>query len=429
MKIFAYLQQFNNVWNNLPDDGKKPSDLAYLIFLGFLVGACAGIVIAVFRFCKDWAFTHVLDWAGSGPSPLEICLWFVILILAALITGRLIRNTAIRYGGGQWILDALADGQRRPWLRILAPKFLGSWLVLACGVSVGSEGPSIEMGAATALGLKNFDTKESIERRYFILGGCAAGLASAFSAPFAGICYVYEIMKEKMSAMLFVFLLSGAFGVYFALYLLFGLDVLMPITANPVPALDRFWLLVPLAIFAALAGVAYNYLLHFSIYAYTRQKRLPMGLFPLFPFIGAGIMLFLYPAASGEGLSFITEMAMGNWFFGNLCLFVLVKLLFTSYCYGSGIPAGLMVPIIAIGGVMGGIYCDGLLALNLVSPDYFSTMVIMGMGAAFAAAERAPVTAVVLISGMTGAFSLAPALLLVAALATLTARCCKVPIV
>lgn len=418
--------ELTSIWSSLHDQFKSPAQIIYLAIVGFFVGSCGGAIIAVFRIAKDAGYGAVSRWLGNRESVFLILGYFILAILAALLVGRLIRNTAIRFGGAQWIQDALADGQARPWKKILFPKFLGSWLSLTAGVSVGSEGPCIEMGAAAALGLKTFDKKELIEMRYFILGGCAAGLSAAFSAPFAGICYVYEIMKQKLDRMLFVFLLGGSFGVYFSATLVFGLDVMLPLGDTRYLSLSYAWLIIPLGIFGSFAGVAYNLLLRFSIKVYTGQKLVPLVYRPLFPFIGAGILMCLYPAITGEGMRIFASFPHWHTMIAFLCAFAIAKLLFTAFCYGSGIPAGLMVPILCVGGAMGGIFGDAAGALNIAPPGCEGTFAILGMAAAFAAAECAPVTATVLVTQMTGTFDLALPTLLVSFIGWCVSRYARV---
>lgn len=414
----------NNLWSSIQESRNRPTVSIYLAFTGFLVGVFAGCVIAVFRRCKDTAYHMTLRWVELHEDSSQIFIYFGLAILAALITGFLIKNDAIRFGGDSWIKDALANGQKHAWRKVLFPKFLGSWLVLASGISVGSEGPSIEMGAATALGLKTFTN--SIERRYFILGGCAAGLSAAFSAPFAGICYVYEIMKEKMDASLFLFLLGGSFGVYFSVTLLFGLDVMLPLGAEYSLSLRHLWILLPLGVFAGLSGVVYNYLLRISVDLYSKQKLLSWRFRPLCAFLGAAVMMLVFPAVTGEGTSVFTsfpEWYLLSWFLG---VFVIVKLLFTAFCYGTGIPAGRMVPVLCIGGAMGGIYADCVYALQLLPPGFEATFVVLGMASAFAASECAPITALVLVCQMTGSFAASLPMLVVTAIAWSLARLCRV---
>lgn len=427
MSELPFAKKFASMWANLGQDEENPDDILYLVFLGFLTGFFSGAIIAIFRITTDLAYSTIINWTGRlGGSIFLICLWIALAVGAALFVGLLTRNQAIRFGGFGWIMDALADGQKRPWLKILLPKFVGSWLVMAFGVSVGREGPCIEMGAATALGIKNLDAKNAYERRYFILGGCAAGLAAAFSAPFAGICYVYEIMKENISRPLFVFLFAGSFGVYISVTKIFGLDVMLPFDSLRVPELGGLWIFVPLAIFSALVGIAYNYLLRLSKYCYGKQKKIPVFYEPLFAFVGAAIMVIIYPAITGEGLSIFSSIQSGHAMMGMLCLFLVAKILFTAFCYGSAIPAGLMVPVICVGGVAGGIFSGIMAAAGLMDPEIASTCIVAGMAGAFTAAERAPITGLVLVAEMTGAYAAVPVMLLVTAIAAFTARLARV---
>lgn len=407
---------FRNLWQELPDSGSSLRDSCWLVLVGFFIGLCAGAVISVFRITTDAAYSYALAWTGNADFFTGLA-WFILAGIAAFCVGRLVRNPAIRFGGDKWIKDAIASGQPHAWRVILLPKFVGSWLVMAFGISVGREGPSIQMGAATALGLKKLGDNAKIERRFFILGGSAAGLAAAFSAPFAGVCYVYEVMKEKMSPSLFTFLLAGGFGVYISCTQIFGLDVMLPLGPTPMPPFHSLWLLLPLALFAGASGVAYNYLIRISCRAYASQKLIPPDWQPFFAFFGAAFLLFCFPALTGEGLSIFASVDAGKLALGYLCLFLIAKLFFTAYCYGSSIPAGLMVPVLCIGGVSGAIYADCMVSLGLMSPEFSLTCLVIGMASAFSAAERAPVTGLVLVAQLTGAYAACLGMLLCGAIA------------
>lgn len=427
MSLLPISDKFKSMWKDANPEEERPATLLYLVFLGFLVGFFSGVIIAIFRITTNKAYSFILHWTASNDTFLPmLVLWIGGAVAAALFVGWLIRNQAIRFGGAGWVLDALADGQNRPWLKILLPKFVGSWLVMAFGISVGREGPCIQMGAATALGIKNLDAKNAYERRYFILGGCAAGLAAAFSAPFAGICYVFEIMKENITRTLFVFLFAGSFGVYVSATKIFGLDVMLPFGPAPIPGFWQLWILVPLGIFAAAVGIAYNYLLRISKYAYGNQKKIPVYFEPLFAFVGAAIMVIAYPSITGEGLTIFASIQNGSVLVGTLFIFLAAKLVFTAFCYGSAIPAGLMVPVLCLGGVAGGIYADLLANWGILNPQFSPCCIVIGMSGAFAAAERAPVTGMMLVAEMTGAYAAVPGMLLVTALATFLARLAKV---
>ena len=110
----------SSIWSSIHDRFKNPSEILYLAFVGFVVGVCGASVISLFRICKDASYDYVLNWLSSHHSWLLFS-YFIVAIIAALIVGYLIRNTAIRYGGIKWIKEALIDGQNRPWMKISPP--------------------------------------------------------------------------------------------------------------------------------------------------------------------------------------------------------------------------------------------------------------------------------------------------------------------
>lgn len=427
----SFFQRIGGVLHFPAPDAHTAGAKVRFALWGLLIGLLAGAIIAVFRITSSAAFAAVLDWfrAHTG-EPLLCAAWGVPALLAALITGRLMKDPAIRSGGATWITQALAGPQKNVLMRILLPKFLGSWLVMACGLSVGREGPCIQMGASTALGLARCDgggdaATHAAKRRMLILGGCAAGLAAAFSAPFAGIFYVLEIMKERISHNLLILMLGASLGVYLAATGLFGLGLMLPLKDAVPPAPPFLWTAAMVGLCAGLVGIVYCRLLRRAQTLYARGRRFPLLLRPVFPFLGAALMLFCYPLATGEGLSIFAFMESGGTI-PALLVFLGVKLLFTSFCYGSGVPAGLMVPVLVLGGVAGGLCAAGLSAAGIAGGGGAAAFIAMGMASAFAAAERAPLTGIMLVLEITGVYAIAPGLLLAAAVATLLARVARV---
>lgn len=401
--------------------------LLQLSLIGFLIGLLGGCVVSVFRIVKGTAYNALLVWmTPANQNFISIGFYALFSLGAALVVCWLIKNPALRLGGEKWIDHALEDSQPHPWYKILIPKFVSTTLVLAAGISVGSEGPSIQMGAAAALGLKKFTAFQPLERRFFILAGSAAGLAAAFCAPFAGICYVYEIMGKKLTRPLFTFMLASAFGVYVACYQIFQLGTLLPLPPFYLPDLWHIWMLVPLALVGGLVGMCYTFLLDMAVRSSLKQKLLPLHWLPVFAFAGAFLIVLFFPEISGEGLDIFIPIEENKTTLTFLLVVLAAKLLFTAFCYGTFIPAGVMVPLISIGGVTGAIYFDLLSLLGITDLGLRSSCVVLGMASAFAASELAPVTAVVLVAEMSGAWSISAGLLLAAAIGYFITRLFKI---
>lgn len=95
------------------------------------------------------------------------------------------------------------------------------------------------------------------------------------------------------------------------------------------------------------------------------------------------------------------------------------KAVATSVTLGTGFSGGVFAPSLCIGGMLGA--AMGMLAAP-DSPTAAAVFGVIGMGAVFSGAARAPITGVVLIIEMTGQYDLLVPLMLAVVLATVTGR-------
>ena len=85
-------------------------------------------------------------------------------------------------------------GGRRA-LRILWVKFLAGFCALSSGMPLGREGPSVQIGAMSAIVLRQFGIGLVYFRRRTVELGAAAGLAAAFNAPLSGVVFSFGLLK------------------------------------------------------------------------------------------------------------------------------------------------------------------------------------------------------------------------------------------
>ena len=162
------------------------------------VGGCTGGVIGVFRWLYDHGNAWIVSTLRHGADDLATALIvFGTLILLALIVGQMVRKEPLISGSGIPQTElALAGQLPYPGFRIVASKFVGTLLSLSGGLSVGREGPSIQMGAAVGCGFGRIFQKLTGEdpghAPRFLIAGSVAGLAAAFGAPFAGMLFAFE---------------------------------------------------------------------------------------------------------------------------------------------------------------------------------------------------------------------------------------------
>ena len=174
-----------------------------LFFEGIVVGILSGTVISFFRWglemgtvWRQWIYANVL---ASGGVLLNLS-WFGVLLAAALLLWRLgIYEPNAGGSGIPQVKGVILGAIRMRWLRILWVKLVGGIVGIGLGLSLGREGPSIQIGAVTAQGLSRALGRTRMEERYLITAGASAGLAAAFNAPLAGVMFALEELHRNFS--------------------------------------------------------------------------------------------------------------------------------------------------------------------------------------------------------------------------------------
>lgn len=164
------------------------------------VGIVAGLIASVFRLSLDRAeaaremlLTHFDQWTALG----------VAVSLGAL-TGTaglwLVRTLAPEAAGSgiphlKWVLFGRV---LMNWKRLLPVKFLAGVLSIGSGLTLGREGPTVQMGGAAGLMVAGWFRVQTGfgERKALISAGAGAGLAAAFNAPLAGSSSFWRNCRE-----------------------------------------------------------------------------------------------------------------------------------------------------------------------------------------------------------------------------------------
>ena len=165
-----------------------------LVIEGALIGVLAGLTAVLYRYCLTYAESGlyaVLNFIRGNAG--VTALWFAALILMGCIVAKIVKWEPMAAGSG----IPQVSGEVRGYLdqsfwRVVLAKFTGGTLSIFGGLSLGREGPSIQLGAMVAKSysrLRNYDKTTEIG---LLSCGAGAGLAAAFNAPLAGIMFVLE---------------------------------------------------------------------------------------------------------------------------------------------------------------------------------------------------------------------------------------------
>ena len=182
-----------------------------LVFDGILVGIFAGCISVIYRLLLNNAekllFAII---AFTKTRPFWIAVWFIALIIMGLIVGWLMSWEGMASGSGIPQVQGEMKGYlNQNWYRVLYSKIIGGTLCILGGLSLGREGPSVQLGAMSAKGLSKITKKSPTKERYMMTCGAGAGLAAAFNAPLAGVMFSLEELQKNFNSSMLVCIISG----------------------------------------------------------------------------------------------------------------------------------------------------------------------------------------------------------------------------
>lgn len=161
-----------------------------LIGEGLLVGAVGGLIVLLYRIaltCAGKGLGEAL--AFIKGNPLRLRDGFAVLMLLAVLVGKLIKWEPMISGSGIPQVEGEILGKlNQNWLKVLPAKFAGGFLCLFGGLSLGREGPSIQLGVMSGQGISRILSRGKTEERYLMTCGASAGLAAAFSLLWQALC-------------------------------------------------------------------------------------------------------------------------------------------------------------------------------------------------------------------------------------------------
>lgn len=376
-----------------------------LVLEGVAVGAISGAVVVAFRYlisCTDDLLHAILAFGRANHWFIPV--WFLILAAAALIVTLLLKWDPLISGSGIPQIEGEIMGEiDQHWWRVLTAKLAGGILSLGCGLSLGREGPSIQLGAMAAKGFSRLTKRVKTEEKVLITCGASAGLSAAFNAPIAGILFSLEEVHKHISPELVLSSMAASITSDFVSRNVFGLKPVFTFNITHMMPLSTYGHVLLLGVVIGLMGVVYNTSIGKSQDLYGKIPKEWVRI--LIPFMLAGVFGFLYPSVLGGGHSLVEELTAGELLLGGLFLLFLIKFAFSMISFGSGAPGGIFLPLLVLGAIIGSIYFNLAVSLSPGLNGLLSNFIILGMAGYFSAIVRAPITGIILISEMTGSFS------------------------
>lgn len=404
-----------------------------LTALALTIGAGSGLGAVAFRWLID-TFTLLFsgheDYAAAGhaahPYVPQLGMWFLLLIppLGGLLYGPLIEkfaNEARGHGVPEVMASVTHDGGRiAP--RVVLVKSLASALCIGSGGSVGKEGPIVQIGSALGSVFGRLARMDGARLRLLVACGAAGGIAATFNAPLAGVFFAMELILGEFTVRTFGLLVLSSATASILSRILVGSEVFLTLPSFDVDHPAEYLLFAGVGIVAGAVGTGFSRLLYLVEDTVARIWRGPRWLRPAVGGLLLGALLLVLPQLYGVGYPALRQAIEGQYVIWFLLALLVGKMLATSLTLGIGGSGGVFAPSLFLGAVLGtacGILMHSV-APTLAGPA--GAYGVVGMGAVFAGATRAPITATIVIVELTGEYALLLPLMLAVALATGVSR-------
>jgi len=328
---------------------------------------------------------------------------------------------------------------------VAVAKILASALCIGTGGSAGREGPIVQVGAALGSTLAQLLKLSDARIRNLVACGAAAGIAATFNAPIAGVAFAIEVLMAELQIRSFGNVVIAAVSAAVVSQLYLGDQPAFIVPTYELVSVRAIALYLVLGLLAAFVGVMFIRMLAWFEDLFDTW-RAPAMLKPaagalLLGLLGYGYMLLPgvhlatvaeyrlgmplienIPHVYGSGFTFIEQALQGRVGFSLLFVLVFLKPLATSFTLGSGNSGGVFAPSLFIGAVLGGAlgHCFERCFPGISGP--VGSYALVGMAAVFAAAARAPLTAMLIVFEMSNDYQLILPLMLASVTASSLAQ-------
>lgn len=427
---------FSRVYPAVESFAKKLSDRQLLMIGAVIVGLWAGLTAVLLKVSVHYLQEAIRDWAN-----VYTWLFFVapaIGILLSLAFVRFVLGGELQKGTSHVLLAIVKKSSFLPRKETFSHA-VTSALTVGFGGSAGLESPIVQTGSAIGSTFGSFFPIGFRHRTLLLACGAAAGIATAFNAPIAGVLFALEVLLVDISISAFIpLLIAGATGalcskIILSENILLSFRHISDFNYHNVPHY------IILGIVCGLISIFYlkSFQRLENFFQHTIRSNVTRFL------IGVtllGVLIAIFPPLLGEGYSSIITLATldpGQIFQGSpllafvahhpvriglLVLFIgLVKVLAVSCTLNAGGNGGNFAPSLLVGACIGFAYSflintTGFAALPT------SNFSLVAMAGVLTGIFHAPLTAIFLIAEITGGYDLMIPLMIVSAISTAVSK-------
>ena len=366
-----------------------------LLLLALVISALVGLVVVAFVATTERMSKILLSASGWQR--------FTSPVIGSLLAGWLLFRffPDSRGSGIPQTRVALVLNKGIIHFRTVVGKFICSSITLASGIALGREGPSVQIGAGIASSFARRLGLSEQHVRSLIPVGTAAAVAAAFNTPLAAVLFTLEEILADLHARVVGSVVIGAATSWIVLRLILGDEPLFHVPAYQLVHPIEFFIYAILGILGGLVSTVFVKLLLWQRATFLKTPRFWKPFAPGAGGLVVGLLALAVPGVMGVGYNLVSDALNGNLAFKMMLILLVLKVIATTTCYGSGNAGGIFGPSLFIGAMLGGAVGQ---AAHTLLPDHTGNSgayALVGMGAAFAGIVRTPMTSVIMIFEVT----------------------------
>jgi CIC family chloride channel protein len=403
-------------------------DVSYLrkwLVIALLIGIVAGVGSILLYLAINWV-TWLMLGQGAGyipPAPASegqtiftpiARRWMIPIIctLGGLLSGLLVFKLAPEAEGHGTDAAINSFHNKGGFIRRRIPlvKLVASAITIGSGGSAGREGPVALISAGFGSTIADLFKLNAHDRRIALAIGIGAGIGAIFKAPLGGAILSTEILYRRdfeFEALLPSFIASIAGYSVFASW--HGWTPIFNINTEfafrrPEELLGYAILGIVCGLFGILYGRSF-----YRIRDFFWSLRVPNYVKPAIGGLVVGVIGIFLPQILGMGYGWVQFAINGNTAVLPLGIMIAVifgKIVATSFSVGSGGSGGVFAPGLIIGGMVGAVTWSLLHKFPGIVPSDPATFVVLGMMTLFGGIAKAPLAIMIMVSEMTGNYSL-----------------------
>ena len=408
------------------------SETRVLFTLTVIVGCLSGLAAVGFHQSIDLLNGWLLEPLLAKPLYQRIVFVSALLVAVGLLVGVLL-DRVVPFARGSGIPEVKTAYVFGPGaqlsLRTVVGKFVLGAISIGSGFSLGREGPTVQICAAIGAAVGKAAQRPPRVVKALISVGAAAGIAAAFNTPIAAITFAMEEVIGDLNQRLVGAIVVAAVAAAVVERAMLGGK---PSLIVPDYSLGNWRELFAYALLGVLAGLAAAVFVQglLSLRAYARrQTRFPSWMRPAVGGVCMAAIGLSLPQTFGIGYPTLSAALLGQLSWRSMAALGVGKIAATVASYGWGLSGGIFAPALFMGAMLGGSVAHLVHPFAGPTPEIVGSFALVGMGAFFAGAIRAPITSILIIFEMTGDYAIILPLMISNVISyTVASRLHRVPI-